>query len=71
MFDEISIALFFINLTPEFERAFGKANCRVIDLSCIIRTNGYPTEIFIYISKFHKFHQFLMYRNVATEMSGD
>ena len=36
------------------------------DLSCIIRINGYPAWIFIYINKFH---QFLMYGNVATEVS--
>jgi len=41
------------------------------DLSCIIRINDYPAWIFIYINKFHKFHQFLMYGNVATEMSHD
>ena len=34
IFDEISIALYFIILAPEFERAFGKANCRV--LICLV-----------------------------------
>jgi len=38
--DEISIALYFIMLAPEFERAFGKLSS--FDLSCIIRINGYP-----------------------------
>jgi len=39
----------------------------IFDLSCIIRINIYPAWIFIYIKKFHKFHQFFMYRNVAIE----
>ena len=30
IFDQISIALYFIILAPEFERAFGKANCQVL-----------------------------------------
>jgi len=34
LFDEISIALYFIILAPEFERVFGKANCRV--LTCLV-----------------------------------
>jgi len=34
IFDEISIALHFSILAPEFERVFGKANCRV--LICLI-----------------------------------
>jgi len=33
-FDQISIALYFIISAPEFERAFGKANCRV--LICLV-----------------------------------
>jgi len=40
-------------------------------LSCIIRINDYPAWIFIYMNKFHKFHQFLMYRNEAAEVSHD
>jgi len=34
IFDQISIALNFIILAPKFERAFGKANCRV--LICLV-----------------------------------
>jgi len=34
IFDEISIALYFIISAPEFKRAFGKANCRV--LICLV-----------------------------------
>jgi len=30
IFDQISIAPYFIILAPEFEYAFGKANCRVL-----------------------------------------
>jgi len=34
IFDQISIALNFIILAPKFERAFGRANCRV--LICLV-----------------------------------
>jgi len=34
IFDQISTALSFIILAPDFERAFGKANCRV--LTCFV-----------------------------------
>ena len=30
IFDQISTALYFMILAPEFERAFGKENCRVL-----------------------------------------
>jgi len=34
IFDQIAIALYFIILASEFERDFGKANCRV--LTCLV-----------------------------------
>ena len=50
---------------------FWQSKLSSFDLSCISRINDYPAYIFIRINKFHKFHQLLMYRNVATEMSRD
>jgi len=34
IFNQISIALYFIMLAPEFECAFGKGNCRI--LICLV-----------------------------------
>ena len=54
--DQISVALCFIILAPEFERAFGKANCRSLSERLLLVKKFSQTYVFVrYSNKLHHF----------------